>query len=94
MVTNASGSVISANALLTFTEPVPFQFSTATLLGGNQLNLVVTSEPGSSVTIWRSEDFTNWVSVTNIPNPSGTVEFTEPVSRSATQRFYRAQFNP
>jgi len=31
---------------------------------------------------------------TNLPNPSGTLEFVDPVSRNATQRFYRAQFVP
>jgi hypothetical protein len=94
VVTNESGSVTSAVALLTVTDPVPFEFTSAALLGGDQLKLVLTGEPGTSVTIWRSEDLTNWVVLTNLPNPSGTLEFLAPVSPTAPRQFYRAEFVP
>ena len=94
VVTNTAGSVSSLAALLTVSEPVPFRFVSATLLGGNQLKLVLTGEPGSSVTIWRSDDLTNWTVLTNLPNPGGAMEFIDPVSFSTAQRFYRAEFIP
>jgi len=94
LVTNIAGTITSSNALLTVNPLVPFRFDSADLLVGNQLKLVLSGEPGSSVTIWRSEDLTNWVSITNIPNPSGTVEFIEPISLDVAHRFYRAQWIP
>lgn len=94
VITNAAGEVTSTNALLVVTEPAPFQFTSAALLGGDQLKLVLTGEPGTSVTLWRSEDLTNWVALTNLSNPSGTLEFVDPISLDATQRFYRAEFDP
>jgi hypothetical protein len=94
VVTNESGSVTSVVALLTVTDPVPFEFTSAALLGGDQLKLVLTGEPGANVTIWRSEDLTNWVVLTNLPNPSGTLEFLAPISPTAPLQFYRAEFVP
>lgn len=79
---------------MTVSEPVPFRFTSATLLGGDQLKLVLIGEPGTSVTIWRSDDLTHWLMFTNLPNPTGLVEFVDPVSLDATQRFYRAKLVP
>lgn len=94
VVTNVFGSVTSAVAQLVVSEPVAFRTTIVMVQDGDQLKLVLTGEPGSNVIIWRSEDFTNWIVLTNLPNTSGTVEFVDPVSPATPQRFYRVEFVP
>ena len=94
VVTNDHGGATSAAAPLSVSEPVPFRFASAALLNGEQLKLVLTSEPGLSLVIWRSDDLTNWVVLTNIPSVSGVIEFLDPISTVTAQRFYRAQTVP
>ena len=93
-ITNVAGSVISSPALLTVTPPIPPQFNNLTVLDGNQLKLMLTGEPGRSITIWKSGDLLAWESVTNLPNPTGTLEFIAVISPGIPQRFYRAQLGP
>ena len=94
VVANAAGELTSSNALLTVIPLVPFQFSDASVIDGNQLKLTLTGEPGSSVTVWRSEDLTNWTSITNVVLSSGPFEFFEPIDPAVTNRFYRAELVP
>lgn len=92
VITNASGSVTSTVANLTIILPAtPPVFGAVTLLNGNEIQFSLTSDPGSNLTLWRSEDLTNWFVVTNLPNPAGTVQFVTPVEPGVPQRFYRAQ---
>lgn len=90
VVTNASGSVTSSVANLTVHLPAPLQFTSVSSLNGGELKFTLTGEPGGSFTIWRSADLTNWVFLTNLPNPTGTVAFAEPVLLDPAPRFYRA----
>jgi hypothetical protein len=94
VVTNASGTVTSANALLTVTEPIPPQFSNVSVQNGNELTLALTGEPGMDISILQSTNLISWETVTNIANPTGTVEFTSPILFIEPQQFYRAQFAP
>jgi hypothetical protein len=94
VVTNASGSVTSSVAMLAVTQPIPLAFSSASLSGSNGFKLTLTGEPGSTAAIWRSEDLTNWVNITNLSLSTGTAEFIDGIDPLAAQRFYRAQMTP
>ena len=70
--------------------PSPLHIDSAVRLPQKQLRLVVSGEPGGSVTIQRSSNLVNWVTWTNLVNAAGTVEFTD-VTTNATLRYYRAK---
>jgi len=90
LITNAANSVTSSNALLTVAPTQPLRFESVSLPSQNQVRLVLTGEPGSDVTIWGASNLLNWVSLTNLANPTGTVEFTNTTTADIPQRFYRA----
>jgi hypothetical protein len=94
VVTNTSGSVISASAFLTVTQPVPPQFNGVTLQNGNELRFTLAGEPGGNIEILKSSDLVTWQTVTNIANPSGVVEFIAPILPGEPQQFYRARIGP
>ena len=94
VVTNLAGSLTSANALLTVTPLAPLVLTNTALLAGNQLRFFISGEPGVNVTIWRSDDLTHWIFVTNVANPTGTIEFTEAIATDTLQRFYQARLAP
>ncbi len=56
----------------------------------NQVNLGFTGRAGSSVTIYTSTNLIDWLPLIGLPNPQGTLEFTDPSVGSFRQRFYRA----
>ena len=71
--------------------PPPLRFESASLLPPqNLVRLVMTGEPGGSVTVSRSSNLVNWVFLTNLVNTNGILQFTDPSSSNAVQRFYRA----
>ena len=70
--------------------PPPLRFESAGLLPQEQVRLVLTGEPGGSVTIRRSSNLLNWVLLTNLVNSNGIVQFTDLSASNAPQRFYRA----
>ena len=70
--------------------PPPLRFEAANLLSPNQLQLVMSGEPGGSVTVRRSSNFLNWVVVTNLLNTNGILQFTDPSADNSGRRFYRA----
>jgi hypothetical protein len=90
LVTNIAGNVTSADALLTVVPVQPPRFELITLEPGQNLRVVLGGEPGQSITVYSSTNFSDWVVLTNLANPSGTIEFTDTVSSGRTQRFYRA----
>jgi hypothetical protein len=92
-IANVAGEVTSSNAVLTVIPPAPPVFSDLTVLG-NQIQLTIGAEPGIDVIVLRSEDLTNWDVITNLPNPTGTIQFAEPIALDIPQRFYRAQLSP
>ena len=72
------------------TLPAPLRFESVTCLPENQVRLVVSGEPGSSVTILQSSDLLSWLPLTNLVNTTGTLEFTAAPVTTAPHRFYRA----
>ena len=80
--------------VLAVPETTPLQIASATLTGGGQIKLTLSGPPGSTVTIWRSDDLINWASIGTVSIADGPVEFTDDVDLSVPQRFYRAQQNP
>ena len=93
-VSNAAGNLVSSNAVLTVTPPAPPVFGQAILSGGSDIQFSLSGEPGIDVIILRSEDLINWDVLTNLPNPTGTIQFSEPIDSGVPQRFYRAQLAP
>ncbi len=88
VVTNVSGSVLSAPALLTIHTSNAAQFSSATLMGNSQIRLSLTGNAGATYKIDASTNLVNWVTMTNISSPDGLLEFIDSTSNS--HRFYRA----
>jgi hypothetical protein len=78
------------NALLTVVPLQPIKFELITLLPDQSLRLVLNGEPGQSLTLHSSTNLSDWVALTNVANPTGTVEFTNRVSSEVLQRYYRA----
>jgi Fibronectin type III domain len=90
VLTNLAGGVISSNATLTVLPVMPIKFDSITLLAGNSVKLVLSSEPG----IYTLESATvlgAWAPLTNLTNLTGTVEFVDGPVATQTARFYRAK---
>jgi hypothetical protein len=51
---------------------------------------VVTGTIGQPVTIQRSSNLVTWLSLTNLFNTNGTLQFTDAPASNGVQRFYRA----
>lgn len=69
---------------------MPLHFDSVTMLPERQVHLVLSGEPGDSVTIQRSSNLTNWVALTNLTNPTGTLEVTDETATNGLRWFYRA----
>ena len=70
--------------------PLPLHFESVTLEGTQQTRLVLSGEPGQSVTIQRSSNLVNWFLVTNLVNTDGMLQYTDRPTSNAKRRFYRA----
>jgi hypothetical protein len=70
--------------------PPALRFESAGLVAPNLVRLVLSGEPGKTVTVRRSSNLASWVVVTNLVNSNGIVQFTEPTAGTPSQRFYRA----
>jgi len=92
VVTNAYGTVTSANAVLTLTPTQLLQFTQITALAGGQVELILSGEPGIPVQLLTSTNLNSWNVLTNLPNPSGTLIFTDTPAAGASNQFYRAQY--
>ena len=91
VITNAHGSVTSSNALLTLAPSMPLQFTLISQLPDGRIRLGVSGDPGFVFQITTSTNLTSWNVLTNLPNPSGSLQFTDaPVS--GVNLFYRAQY--
>ena len=90
VITNMAGSLTSSSALLTLASSQPPAFQSLDLQPGNQARLVLTSGVGAGVTILWSSNLANWVTLTNLVDLNGTVQFTDTSATNAAQRFYRA----
>jgi hypothetical protein len=69
------------------TAPLRFESVAST---PNQVSLVLSGPAGSNVTVLCSSNLVNWVTLTNLANPTGTVQFTDASTTNVLRRFYRA----
>ena len=90
VVTNAGGTVTSADALLTVSPPLPPRFDLISMLPDNRIRFVLSGEAGNYL-IETSADLSGWSDFTNLNIVSGAVEFVDDSSTNAPQRFYRAK---
>lgn len=81
-----------ADILRFFSKPP--RFVHLTVQPDTRLRLTATAEPGLTYTLLATENFTNWVVVTNIVNETGVFEFVASPITSHPQRFYRIQLAP
>jgi hypothetical protein len=91
VITNASGTVTSFDALLTVTPVQPLQFDLITHLPPDQIRLVLSGEPGANVLLESSTNLANWTMLTNLSNPSGSLIYTDSFGPGVLQRYYRGQ---
>jgi hypothetical protein len=52
--------------------------------------LSATGPAGKNLTIYSSADLLNWLPIVTLPNPTGTLQFTNTASGSFPSRFYKA----
>ncbi len=83
-ISNVVASVFSSNAVLTVT--LPTRFSSASI-SSNQIQLVLTGQPGRSISIESSSNLVDWVQITNTVLTNGIFEFSDAFTNH--QRFYR-----
>jgi len=70
--------------------PSLLRFESTAVVDQGQVRLVLSGEPGKSVTVRRSSDLVNWLVLTNLLNTNGIVQFMDVSASNAVQRFYRA----
>ena len=59
-------------------------------LPGGAVHLTLTGEPGRTNTIEVSTDLANWGPLTNLVNPTATVQWTDTLPAGSNRWFYRA----
>lgn len=92
VITNGSGSITSAPALLTLTPSVPLQFTLISRLPDGGVQLGLTGDPGFNVQLHTSTNLSDWSVLTNLANPSGTLIYTDAPPTTVPEQFYRAQY--
>ena len=92
IVSNAAGSVISSNALLTVLPPVPLVIQSITRLTDGRMQLIVSGESNAPIWIDRSPVLPpGWLTQTNLFNANGTIQFTDDSATNLDQGYYRAR---
>ncbi|MEK7782170.1 MAG: immunoglobulin domain-containing protein, partial [Verrucomicrobiota bacterium] len=92
VVTNASGSITSAVAILTLTPSIPLEFTSIAALPDGKVTLGVTGDPGFNVLLQTSTNLVDWSALTNLVNPTGTLSFTNPPAPGVPYQFFRALY--
>jgi hypothetical protein len=83
-----------ASVLNFFSAPAtPIKFTSITLLAGNSVKLVLSSDPGI-YTLETATVLGAWTPLTNLTSVTGTVEFVDGSVTNQTARFYRARRGP
>ncbi|MFO1513070.1 MAG: hypothetical protein U1F83_09195 [Verrucomicrobiota bacterium] len=80
---------------LSFFGPKPAQplsFNLINLLPGGNVRLVLNGAPGFNVQLLTSTNLSAWFVLTNLPNPSGTLQFTNALAPGVPCQFYHAQY--
>jgi hypothetical protein len=76
--------------ILAFLVPPPVRFELISVLPENRVRLVLSGEAGAAITLQSATNLPLWSTLTNLPNPSGTLIHTDVVSPGVLQKFYRA----
>ena len=92
VVTNASGTATSSNALLTLSPTLPLRFDFVSLLPDGQVWVTLSGAPGFNVRLLASTNLANWSVLTNLPNLTGSLQFTNAPPFGVKSQFYRAQY--
>lgn len=92
LITNASGSVTSVDALLTLSPALPLEFTLINQLPNRDVRVVLSGAPGFNVQLLGSTNLTDWTVLTNLPNPTGLLQFTNTPVPGVPNQFYRAQY--
>lgn len=87
------GNVVVADGVkFSFAGPLtPVAMQSIARQPDGQVNLTVNSTPGYGVWIDRTTNLISWLPLTNLLNPSGTLNFTDSPSASNGAGFYRAR---
>jgi hypothetical protein len=92
VITNAGGSVTSSIASLTVVMqpnlPPPI------LLPNGSVRFSLSATPNLNYGIDASTNLVDWTALTNIANPSGTIQFIDLNATNFSQRFYRVVWVP
>jgi hypothetical protein len=91
-VANLAGSITSPVA--TVTVVVPPQLAGATLLPDKTFQFALTATSNLTYRIDASTDLLTWTPLTNLSDPAGTVQFTDPAATHFPRRFYRGVWVP
>jgi hypothetical protein len=70
--------------------PVPLRFESVIWLESNQVELILSGQPGDSVTIQRSSNLVHWLPLVTLTNTDGALQFTDATAMDTPQQFYRA----
>lgn len=90
VVSNLAGWVISSNALLTVKFPLfPPQFEIIEWQPDGRVRLAITGTPGTSLWLDHASNLVDWIVITNLSNPDGTVEFMDDARNHPGGGFYR-----
>jgi O-glycosyl hydrolase len=92
VVTNAAGSVTSADALLTVTQPTPPRIDSIVFTSGGQSQLQISGAPGHYA-IEAASNLVDWAELTNFPSTNTTWQYLDPET-NLIQRFYRTRLIP
>ena len=91
VVTNLAGFLISSDAMLTVTLPLPARFQTIALLSDGRARLIVTGEMGVACAIDGSSNLASWFEVMSLMNTNGTLDVVDQSASNSSLRFYRTR---
>jgi hypothetical protein len=92
VITNAGGSMTSSIASLTVVMRP--NLALPTLLPDGSVRFSLSATPDLTYRLDASTNLADWVALTNIANPSGTIQFIDLEATNFSQRFYRAVWVP
>jgi GH25 family lysozyme M1 (1,4-beta-N-acetylmuramidase) len=93
VATNLVGSVVSADALLSFVPPMPAQFQNFAEGTNGLLQINFTGDAYWPYVVETSTDLLHWSALTNIASTNGLFQFTDSTT-NGPQLFYRARVTP
>ena len=93
ILNNEVGPLVSDTAVLTVNPAIMPRLAQARMQPGLRFQLDLEADP-AQYAIEASTNMTTWISLTNVANTNGTVQFTDGNSTNLPHRFYRARRLP